>query len=79
MKDPRDLTKPRWTVGEMIAALQQWPAHFNVDFSPGSCEDMTRSASVEVLEGDTSDGPGTVWLKLEEDAFTFEPLSDKNA
>jgi hypothetical protein len=55
------------TVGEMIAELQKHPPHFRLDFSPGEQEDITASCSVDCLEGDTSDGPGTVWIRLEDD------------
>lgn len=67
MQDPRDTSKKAWTVGEMVAALSQWPPHYRLDFNPNDCDDMTTAASVEVLEGDTSDGPGSVWIKLEDE------------
>jgi len=54
----------RPTVSALIAALQSLPPHFLVEFAPDGNDDVVESCAVEVLEGDTSDGPGTAWIRL---------------
>ena len=55
------------TVGGFITALSLFPPEYRLDFSPGECEDVTTAAEIAVLEGTTSDGPGTVWIQLKDD------------
>lgn len=54
------------TVGNFLEELQKFPRGYRLDFSPGDCEDVTSNAKIEVLEGTTSDGPGTVWIELQD-------------
>lgn len=55
-----------YTVGDMIELLKQYPAEYRLDFSPGDVEDVTERGMIQVLEGTTSDGPGTVWIVLQD-------------
>ena len=52
------------TIADLIGALHAFPLSYEISFTPGDCVDMTDEAVIEVLEGTTSDGPGSVWLKL---------------
>lgn len=56
----------RETVAHLVARLQQLPQHYKIDFSPGECQDVTSKVRIEICEGDTSDGPGSAWMVLEE-------------
>lgn len=58
----------QWTARELGDLIQRYPGHYKVDFNPGEQEDVTNVATVEVLEGDTSDGAGSLWIRLGEPA-----------
>jgi hypothetical protein len=52
------------TVQKMIEALQKFPLHYRLDFSPNGNDDLTDGCIIDIVEGDTSDGPGTVCVTL---------------
>lgn len=52
------------TVAKMIKALQKFPSHYRLDFDPNDSDDLTDGCILDIVEGDTSDGPGTVCVTL---------------